>query len=448
MNSLWLSFAEVAATLIAAGAVFYPLASLLVPSTSLRSERAAWSFALGLALLAVSVPLGFAVHVSPRWIALIVAVAVLALTLLRRSGTRDSGLGTRKPPNPKSKIQNPKFLGLLALLIAFGILAYMVRALSEPMWSNDFLAIWGFKGKTIFGAGSIPRWLFTDPDVGYSHPEYPMGLPFLYAALSFVLGRWDDQALALLFPFLQAATLLALFGWLRRRGATRGAALAAAAVLANFRPLYSAFLTGLADIPFSFAVVLFGASLADAFEETDALAARRLALAATLALSTKNEGLLLAVLGLFFWLFLRRAAAATSRKIFLAVAVPAILFPVAGRLWKGNLPLRDFEFGYLWPTLILELLPRVAEALHSGFREVILPAWAGIVCLAVLIALGRPDPSGDRMLGLAGLCCLAYLFLPSFAVLGPEWLIRTSFARTTSALAPLVAAGVALRLRD
>ena len=445
MINLWLSFAEVAATLLAAGAACYPLAGFLLPTATTRSERIAWSFAIGLALLAASVPLGFAVHLSPRWIVLIPAVVVGAFSLSRRERT-----GVREDPapgNPKSEIRNPKWSWVFGSLMAFGVFAYAIRSLSEPMWSNDFLAIWGFKGKTIFAAREVPGWLFTDTSVGFSHPEYPLGLPFLYAAVSFVLGRWDDQALAILFPMVLVATLLALVGWLRRRGTSLAAALAAAAVLANFRPLYSAFLTGLADIPYSFAVLLFGASLADAFEETDARAPGRVAFAAALALSIKNEGLLLAVLGLVFWLFHRRAAPAWSRKIFAAIAIPAVLFPVAGRLWKGNLPLRDFDFGYLGPTMILEFLPRLAEALHAGFQEVILPSWAGIVCVAALIFAGRSDPSGNRMLGLAGLCCLAYLVLPSFAVLGPEWLIRTSFARTASALAPLAAAGVAIRLR-
>ena len=30
-----------------------------------------------------------------------------------------------------------------------------LRALTEPMWSNDFLAIWGLKGKAIFAAGAV-----------------------------------------------------------------------------------------------------------------------------------------------------------------------------------------------------------------------------------------------------------------------------------------------------
>jgi hypothetical protein len=334
---------------------------------------------------------------------------------------------------------------LLLLLAAFGVIAYALRALTEPMWSNDFLAIWGLKGKTIFAAGGVPRRLFEDPSLGYSHPEYPLGLPFLYAALSFLLGRWDDHAMALLFPFLQAATLLALFGWLRRRGVAKTVTLGAVALLALFEPLYSSFLTGMADVPYSFVALLFGAALADALDQTDPFAARRLALASFLAASTKNEALVLTAAGVLLAVVAFRRSRSASRRAATAVAVPAVLLLLAGRLWKGSLPLRDFDFAYLGPNLILEFLPRVGEAVRAGVREVILPAWPGLLCVFLLAAAGRRTPAGDRLLLLASICALAYLLVPSLAVLGPDWLIRTSLARTVCALAPLAAAGIASR---
>jgi hypothetical protein len=93
------------------------------------------------------------------------------------------------------------------------------------------------------------------------------------------------------------------------------------------------------------------------------------------------------------------------------------------------------------------LLPRVREAVHTALFEVILPAWPGLLSLAILIATGRGNPAGTRLLVLGLLCAAAYMLLPSLAVLGPDWMIRYSFARTTSALAPLAAAGIALRLK-
>src|SRR6266540_3171244 len=232
-------------------------------------------------------------------------------------------------------------------------------------------------------------------------------------------------------------------------GFALGLALLAASVpLALLEPLYCAFLTGMADVPYSFVTLLFGTALADTLDRTDTLAARRLALASFLAISTKNEGLILIAAGVLLCLLAFRKARAVSIRALAATAVPAILLLLAGRLWKGSLPLRDFDLAYLGPPLVLALLPRVADAIHTGFREVILPAWPGLLCVLLLIGAGRRSPAGDRLLLLASICAAAYLLLPSLAVLGPDWLIRMSFARTVSALAPLAAAALASRLES
>ena len=104
---------------------------------------------------------------------------------------------------------------LLGLLILLGVLVYALRALTEPMWANDFIAIWGLKGKTIFRAVGFPEWLRS---LEFAHPEYPLGLPLLYAGISFLTGRWDDHAMALLFPLLPGRDAARSVGWLRRRG--------------------------------------------------------------------------------------------------------------------------------------------------------------------------------------------------------------------------------------
>ena len=98
--------------------------------------------------------------------------------------------------------------------------------------------------------------------------------------------------MALLFPVLQAGTLLLLFGWLRRRGAGRTLALGAAALLSLFEPLYRGFTTGMAEVPLSFALLLLGTSLCDRIDRTDRSASRRLVLASVLCAATKNEACL------------------------------------------------------------------------------------------------------------------------------------------------------------
>jgi hypothetical protein len=441
------AFMQVAAILLGAAAVGYVLAGVCVPLSAPPAERTAWGVALGLSLLAGSALVAFATDVSPVLaIFLVTMISLPIAALFRKRGAFP--LSPHERDRVRAAIQ--PFHILLALLIAFGVAVFSLRAVAEPPWSNDFLAIWGLKGKIIFAGAGIPRRLFTDPSLGFSHPEYPLGLPLLYASVSFLLGRWDDHALAVLFPCLQVATLLALFGWLRRRGASLALALAAAALLAQFEPLYSAFHTGLAEIPFSFVALLFGAAFSDVLDGTDRFAVRRLALAAFLAVSTKNEGLMLIASAAALILFARQRTSAASRSALAALLVPAVFVIGIGRLWKGSLPLWAFDFSYL-TTRIHELPRRIGAATRTAFSEIVLPAWPGLLCLGALIAAGRSKASGNRLLVLALISAVAYLLLPSLAsraVAGPEWLVRTSFARTVSALAPLTAAAIAIRLAE
>jgi len=300
------------------------------------------------------------------------------------------------------------------------------------MWANDFIAIWGLKGKTIFGAVGYPERL---RGLEYAHPEYPLGLPLLYAGISFLTGRWDDHAMALLFPMCQVATLLVLFGWLRRRGISNTVAGLAAATVAWFEPLYSGFLTGMAEVPLSFGALLIGTALVDALEDTDGGALRRLAFAAALIAALKNEGLFLAVagsvLGLLFGASRRWKVAATALG-------PALLVRALHLPWRSRVPLADLDPGLFSADRVWDSL--AAAVMLPGW-----PAWAGLALLLVLIALGDRIPAGNRLLLLVASALAAYLLIPAFAVRGPAWLVETTLLRTTAALAPLAAAAVAVR---
>jgi hypothetical protein len=323
---------------------------------------------------------------------------------------------------------------VLAALVLAGVLLYALRALTEPMWSNDYLAIWGLKGKTIHATASVPARLFSDPSLGFSHPEYPLGLPFLYAGVAFLTGRWDDHAMALLFPLFQAATLAALFGWLRRRGASPVAALLAAAILSGFEPLYSAYMTGMADVPLSLGLLLFGTALVDALDG-DPGALRRLAVASALIAATKNEGLFFAAAGCALALLAGRPR---RWRVALAALPTALAVHALHLAWRGSLPLRDFDFAAFSPG-------RLAEALGAAARLPGPYGWSVLALIGALLWLGRPAPGANRLLALGACGFAAYLILPAFAVRGPGWLVATSLPRTTAGLAPLAAAAVGAR---
>jgi hypothetical protein len=318
------------------------------------------------------------------------------------------------------------------LLILLGVAVYALRALTEPMWANDFIAIWGLKGKTIFGAVGYPERLRS---LEFAHPEYPLGLPLLYAGISFLTGRWDDHAMALIFPLFQIATLLVLFGWLRRRGVSAAVAGLAAATVAWFEPLYSGFLTGMTEVPLSFGMLLFGAALVDSLDDSDRGALRRLAFAAALIAALKNEGLFLAAAGALIALIFGRGR---RWRVALAALGPALLVRALHLPWRSRVPLADLDPG-------LFSIDRVWDSLAAATMLPGWPAWAGLALVLTLIALGERIPAGNRLLWLVACALAAYVVIPAFAVRGPAWLIETTLLRTTAALAPLAAAAVTVR---
>jgi len=437
VTGLPVSLLAVAGILLATAAIGSGVAVALVPrGLAWREERLAWGFAAGLAILGGSVGLAFALHSTPGWLWFLLLSVIVGLPARLVRFRREA------PAPPPS--EGGRIAGILLAIVIVGIALYALRALTEPMWANDYVAIWGFKGKTFFAERHIPDRLFRWQALSFSHPEYPLGLPLLYAGIAFLLGRWDDHAMALLFPFLQVATLLLLYGWLRRRGADRTLALAAAVLLSQFEPLYRAFTTGMAEVPLSFGVLLLGTALSDRIERTDPGASRRLALAALVCAATKNEGLFFvaaAFLVAALSLFARKGFAARAAAI---LALPAALVVAAHRLIRGSLPLRDFDFTLL--ARPADLAPRIGQSLEAVVRGTPAAAWVGLAALAVLVAAGRATPAGSALLALATCGLAAYLFLPALAVEGPAWLVETAFFRTSAALAPMVAAGVAVRL--
>src|SRR5688572_19401740 len=137
--------------------------------------------------------------------------------------------------------------------------------------------------------------LFQDPALYWAHREYPLLVPFSLATLASFAGAWDDQALALLFPLCELATLLALSGFLARRvSSLAGAAAAALASLDFF--LYRAVNAGTAEVPFALSLVLVSCAFLDVLHDATRPAVARLFAATLFCVSIKQEGTLFVVL--------------------------------------------------------------------------------------------------------------------------------------------------------
>jgi hypothetical protein len=404
-----------------------------------KSEMFAWSLALGFMAQALLFVLALLIPIAPT-VTLAMASVALMLPLLGR------GTGGGLEPVPAKLSITTRFLLAAA---AAGIALFAAVALSEPMWSTDYLAVWGLKAKTIFLTAALPARLFHDPATAWSHPEYPLLLPLDLAALSAWARGWDDRAPALLYPLLQAATAAGIFGFLARRGQALGGA-AAAVLTAWLAPFYTPVHVGMADIPLALGFVLLASALLDAFDAdvssslSSSSVRARLAAASLFCAALKPEGALFSLLAAIVWLFFRPAGARRAG-VLAALALPAIAFGALQRLARGPIPERIFDFGLLAPGRWGEWLGRLGLAVSHIASVEAAAAAIPLVALAGFFFVTK-RATADRLLPLLGGQAAFYVVACSLSAIGVVWHLESSFARTTCTLFPALALVVGARL--
>src|SRR5262249_46970304 len=159
----------------------------LLGSGLTRREKVAWSFAAGLLLQTICLLALMAAGTRPTGgkILLLEIVAGSATAIVVRPG--------RSPALAPAR--SWLLVVLLTCVAGAAWFVFLAGSLADSMWSTDFLAFWGYKGKIVFLTGGIPERLFSDPALYFAHPEYPLLVQLTLAALASFLGRWNDLAL-------------------------------------------------------------------------------------------------------------------------------------------------------------------------------------------------------------------------------------------------------------
>ncbi|MGH9399686.1 MAG: hypothetical protein ACRD00_04915 [Thermoanaerobaculia bacterium] len=424
---------------VALALVATPLAgyALMRPAVSSlpRSERFAWSLVAGLIIEALLVLASIGARPGADFsLALSLLTALLLLPLLSRRAA--------EPVAARFERLSPAAGGLVALA-AVGVALFAVAALSEPMWTTDYLAIWGLKAKMIFLTASVPGRLFHDPATVWSRPDYPLLVPLDLVALAGWARRWDDRALAWLYPLCQAATASAAFGFLARRGRALSGAVAAA-LIGWFFPLYGPVHVGMADIPLAFGFVLLCTALLDAFETDSAAPCARLAMASLFCAGTKPEGAVFAALGALLWIVTRPRGRAWAPPL-LALLLPPAIHGVLLRWARGSVPVRDYDFALLAPSRWGEWLERIAATVARIASVELVGAAVALGALAAFFLL-TPRGAADRLLPLLAAQAFSYVLACSLSAFGSAWLVSVSFGRIVCALAPALAVVLGARL--
>ena len=436
-----MSLASVVRLLLALGATSLVgwAAGLLLVSGLRRAERWAWSFGVGLLVQSSILALAYAVKAPPRPFLLAGDLLLFAAGILLRRTRRQ-----RQAPEERSRWQ-PLALILLAAAGA-AWLVFAVTAAAEPMWSTDYLAIWGLKGRTIYETGSVPARLFHDPALYWAHREYPLLVPLALAALATLAGEWNDQALALLFPAAALATLALLYGFLSRR-VSRIAGAAAASLSALCFRLYHPVNAGTAEIPFALGAVLAACAFLDVRDRNIPQARGRLALAALFCASTKQEGTLwIALLAVLFLVTHGiRGWKREDWKAIGALVAPLALHGSLLYLLRGPQSSRDFDLRLFEPSRWPELLSRFAAVgariATTEIHEAALP----LAAIALFLLVTRRS-FADVLLLAIGAQIFFYCLAFSVSSFDPMYAVDSALRRLVLTLFPALTLVLAARL--
>ena len=366
---LWLTVAL--AVLFAAGAAVQTL--LLRRTETYWFEYWALAFLLGTAAMSalwiVLNPLYGLIHPLP----------VLSLCALLLVATTRSRLKIALP----AKVPSLQWIDLfLAILLCVEMALVLAASLHSALgWDGIFN--FEMKARLIYEnnpAGQLPLEYFSDTSRAWSHPEYPLMIPFAEFWIYSWLGRVDQSAIKILFPLFYCSAVALLAGAVRRFSSARTALLTALAlgVLPPLTYLPGA-ASGYADVPLATSLVgaVSFAYLGLVSDDTDALYLS--GVLGAIASWTKLEGLMLAcslgLLTLAIGLVLRRRRAVAVFAIPIVLMAPWLIFQ---RLY--GMPSSDFAVPSNGIFSNMHRLPEIAgvvggELLRPGHWGLLWPCW-------------------------------------------------------------------------
>ncbi len=386
------------------------------------------SGAMFVVLLALSI-------VQVRWTLITVTATALAISCSA------AFIARRKPGNPASQQPSnlkPHLLDLITLLTLTGYALYVTLA---SLWEWDFWAIWGLKAKAFLEIGGID-WRFLESRWNtFSHPDYPLLVPFNFDFAALVSGGWNDRWLGLLFVAWGIALLLIVRALASRETTPFFAALITLALAGLAVSRYAGLAEG-ALIAFGGAGVLF---VRTALIDDDAADWRHGALMLGFAANCKNEGmaLLIAVTIAVVVVSWKEKGIARVRCLW-----PAYAFAAPWLLLRASHALPTDIVGGSAVSRLLARLPYAHQILAFLAARLYEP-WFWVAVLAGILIVPAASRLRERFVLLVTAIQLVFYVAAYFTTPHDvRWHVLTSWPRLTGQIALPVTFAVFLMLAN
>jgi len=279
----------------------------------------------------------------------------------------------------------------LLTILVLGEIAILFFVSLKHTLGWDGLLNWEIKARYAFlNGGVIPGSYYSNPGRAFSHPEYPLAIPFTELWLYLWMGEPHQFWVKTIFPLFYAAGALLLALFVTRLSTKRWPGLIVATLLA-FVPFLSAspggIIVGYVDFPMSvFYLAALGYLLCWYREDT---VSNISIFAGCLALLPwiKSEGLILWVLLVFFGLCLSLPKHRT-RQVILAL-LPGLFIGVGWRLYlrlMHTFPRSDFAHPSF--SLLHQNFGRLADIGRVFSEDVSTPVYWSIFWLLAAVAIG------------------------------------------------------------
>jgi hypothetical protein len=407
---------------------------LLIMSRAARInlvELACLAWLFGVAAISLSLWLGGMLFSG-------VALQVLVIAACIALGV----LGWRAKQNSRSQFVLPRPTNpaewLLAVLLLLELVMIFFVSLKHTLgW--DGLFNWEIKARYAFlNSGVLPTSYYSSSGRAFSHPEYPLAIPFTELWLYLWIGAPHQFWIKTIFPifYVAGALLVALF--VTRLTGKRWLGLLVA-LLIPFVPFLTAspggVIVGYADFPLSVFYVAALGYLLCSFELDQKFFWRVFSAMLVFIPWVKSEGLilwaLLALLGLLV------ALRQQHIKHALMPIVPGVFLILSWRLYlQMQHTARPADFASPSLYLLSQNMSRLGPIVSTAFREMIEPTHWSIFWLLALIALVYLFCSRQFQRTLVGVAVVAPIALYSMAYVFSAWPSYT--AHVTSSLPRLL----------